>query len=344
MKKKEYATLSAGVSAGDTTFPINDGEVFKNGDTITVFKVSTGATETVRVNATPNANNISVDRGLGGTTAIAFLTDDILINRGGSFASGGNFPEALHIISERKYGYVEFLRQIYKINGRQMNRDMDTGDSEEEQIKTGLREIMYLREKKFFHGTPDSIATNTGPLTMSDGILNVIDTNNIALSSLGDSDNDMSELEFEDFMVISFRHASQKGMPKLFTSSEWMLGRLNSFGRGRIDTRVGGTKMGFKLDQYIHTSGTLNLVPTDNLWHYDSDNMYDVYGGMGVVIDPNNVERKYFKGRDMAFKRYEKPDVGDGFDGVIGEWTVDDGWKIKHEKTHAKLTAVQGVE
>jgi len=307
-----------------------DGSVFADDDL--VFVPSTG--EVFRVTEVA-ANTLTVIRGIGSTTAadIADTAEMYIIGTAAAEGSDSEVAESNNPVKVTNYTQIVKNSIEASASWRSTANESTPHDWGYQHRKEGI-EHEKTKELAFLHGSPSADATGgtPGPIRTTGGLDHYLTENII------DAGGALTETGFEDAMRAWFRYGSST---KTLFASPLIVSQLSLFAQGKVQTTVGTTTYGVRVQTYYSPHGTLNIVKHNLLEGEQSGNAY--------VVDfvAGNVQYRYLDGsgapggsRDTRlYTDRQNP----GTDGQRDEIISEVGLQCGLPKTGGRLTGVAGV-
>lgn len=115
---------------GVTTFVCDDTSEVKAGSLLLVYKVTAGtytAPELIRVTSVDSGTQLTVVRGVGGTTAAAIADNTVLIEVGNSYGEGSNMPTARSISAAEHTNFTHIFRDSWDVTRTAMQVAQEPG-------------------------------------------------------------------------------------------------------------------------------------------------------------------------------------------------------------------------
>ncbi len=282
----------AGYSDSDTALVVDNpgGAIFTKYDLIK----NTRTGEIMRVTSVNyTTNTITVTRGAGSTSAAAINDDDWLLIIGPAFEEGSKSGDS----NTTKLVKVTNFTQIFKTKfGVTLTADASklypadaAKDLKYLRAKHGIEHAKKIERAYWFGEKKEVVGPDNKPLRLSGGILEAI---NSAGNVQDEASSGLTEAEFRTFLQnYAFKYGSSE---KYFFCGNIVLGYLESFSAGKLQTVPGEKTYGVEVRRYISSFGTLNIVR-----HPMFDNQYS---GIGVVLDLSTVKHCPLNGRDTVLE------------------------------------------
>jgi hypothetical protein len=309
---------AAGVASGVTTVDVDNGTYFSANDIVKVPR--TGEVLLVTAIAT---NALTVVRGYGVTAAAALVDNDPLV-------IVGNVNEEFAGIRTMKttgltpmYNYTQIWRTPFGVS-RTAQRTKLYGPSElsYQQMKKGVEHKKDM-ERSLIFGERKEDVTGSHPKRATGGALSFLTANNYDAGGL------LTQSEFDNNISESvFKYGSKE---KILYSSARLLSVINGWALGKLMIDQEAKKFGLSVFKYVTPFGTYNII---NGMHTLEG---AVYGGYGIILDPENIKYRPLEGSDTTLRTNIQNNDADG---RIDEYLTEGGLEVRNKETHAVLTGV----
>ena len=291
-----------------------------------------GSGEQVLVTAVNIATStMTVTRGFGGTTIVAWSAGDRLTKIGTAFAEGTGSPDSNTRNPAELVNFTQIFKTTVDITETAKKTKYRTGDLEKNEKKRKMFDHSRDQEMSYWFGRKSiTNGPNGKPRRTTSGLLSFIQTNRFLYSGA----NLLDEDKFIDNISQMFNWDGQgAGDQRLAFCGNEALTTLNILARNSASTRVnfdGFIKAyGMKLMQWTIPQGTIYLK-THPLF-----NIVPGYSSLLAAINPAGI--KYRALRDT----YYKPNVqANDEDTSKGQWLTEAGLECNHEKT---MTVMGGL-
>jgi hypothetical protein len=319
-------TLSASAASSATALSVatGTGTYFRPGDVIRI--ASTG--ENCAVSAVSADAVYVVARTLGAVTSISAANGVDIIKVGNAAAEGATLGTLIQTKKVANYNYAQIQRDPWGFTNTLVASKLYGGPEPANEAKKKLIEHKRQMENTLFWGTRDLVTTGDAPIGYVGGIYQYVTSN--LTSSVGD----LTETIFETFLRKAFRYGSQN---KVMFCSPVVASALSSFPQGKlappspsIDT------YGVSLSKYQSASGAVVNIMVKRDW-YDFQSAGNQYGGIGVVVDMDDVTMRPL--RDTVLKPDRQANDEDSIkQEYLTEWSLEIGL----EKKHAIISGITG--
>ncbi|MEN6317063.1 MAG: DUF5309 family protein [Clostridiaceae bacterium] len=312
---------AAGYAANITDIVVDNDTYFAVGDIVKVPRTGECIIVTVITAAT---HTLTVVRGYGETAAAALVDNDPLVIVGNANAEGTGKREHKNPVESPIFNYTQIFKTTVSLTGTVDASKLYGGKDRNWQRKIKGIEHLVDMERAFLFGERKEDTTGATPKRTTRGLLKFL-TQNIV-----DAGGGLSEWEFESFCEDVFRYGSKK---KLLLSSPTLVSVINTFGKNKLQMVPKDKTYGISVTRYLSAHGEL-LITKHNLFEGA------VYGGYGVVIDPDNIKYRFLDGRDTKLKTDIQENDADAYE---DEYITEAGVQVMQPKTHGVLTGVTGV-
>jgi hypothetical protein len=247
--------------------------------------------EVMRVTAVNYSTHaLTVTRGVGSTAAAAINDNDWLINIGNSFEEGSRSGDSNTTKLVKVTNYTQIFKTKFGLSKTQdASKSFPTGNAGADlkylRAKNAVEHAKKIERAYWFGEKAEATGPDGKPLRSTGGILEAI----AAAGNVQDeSSSSLTETEFRNFLQnYAFLHGSSE---KYFFCGNTVLGYLESFSSGKLQSLNGDKSYGVMTQRFISNFGILNIVR-----HPMFDNQY---AGMGVVLDLETVKHCPLNGRD----------------------------------------------
>lgn len=328
---QERIDVASELAAADATTVKGTASIYADDDL--VFVPSTG--EVFRVVDAAGAT-LTVIRGVGDTVGAEIAAGAEMYIIGTAAAEGSESEVAESNNPVKVTNYTQIFKDTISASGtwRSTSNESTPHDWGYQHRKESI-EHEKDKELAFLHGSPSADAGDqtTGPIRTTGGLdhyltENIIDAGDAALTEEG----------FEDAMRAWFRYGSST---KTLFASPLIISQLSLFAQGKVDTTVGQTTYGVRVQTYYSPHGTLNLVKHNLLEGEQSGNAYCVDFVAG------NVQYRYLDGANAPGgsrdTRLYTDRQNPGLDGQSDEIISEVGLQCGLPKTGGRLIGVAGA-
>lgn len=312
---------STGYNASATGWAVDHAGYFRVGDIVQV----PSTTEVVLVTAVDNTGNtITVIRGWGGSTTAPLVDNDPLVILGNANEEGAKLREIKTTEPVKKTNYTQILRtpvgvtntlaatSTYGPKAMAYYRHLD-----------GINHAIDM-ERTMWLGKKGKDIHNGKPRRTTGGILEFLTENVLDVSTISGG---LTEQAFTEWLEDVFRYGSSE---KILFACGRLCTIIDLWAQYKLKTVPGERTYGVKVKEYVSSHGTLFIV---------KHKLFEgpVYGGMGVILDMNNVAYCPLKGRDTKLLTgRQDPDE----DAVKDEYITELGVEVRLPKTHAIIKGV----
>jgi hypothetical protein len=310
--------LPAGYTTTDTSIVVDDGTIFSARDLVKVPR--TGEVISVTSIAT---NTLTVVRGYGVTAAAALVDNDPLVIIGNASEEGATTRIIKSTLEVPKFNYTQIFRTPFGVTNTEDHTKM-----------YGQKDLAYQRRKKgvehkidmarsFVFGEKKLETTGTNPRRATGGLLSWMTANNY------DAGGALTQSEFDNnISEVVFKYGSKN---KILLCSSRLLSVINGWALGKLVVNDTAAKFGLKIMEYETAFGTFSLINDSKMLEGA------VYGGYGIVLDPENIKYRYLEGRDTKLNTNIQANDADE---TKEEYITEAGLEVRLPKTHALITGV----
>ncbi len=306
-----------GYSNSATVWAVKNAGYFRVGDIVQVPRT----TEVVLV-TNVTQNTITVERGWGNSTKAQLEGDDPLVILGNANEEGAKLREIKTTEPVKKTNYTQIMRtpvgvtntlaatSTYGPKAMAYYRHLD-----------GINHAIDM-ERTIWLGKKGKDIYNGKPLRTTGGVLEFL-TDNV----LNVTGTQLTEQAFTEWLEVVFRYGSSE---KILFACGRLCTIIDLWAQNNLKTVPGERTYGVKIKEYVSSHGTLFIV---------KHKLFEgsVYGGMGVILDMNNVAYCPLKGRDTKLLTgRQDPDE----DAVKDEYITEFGVEVRLPKTHAIIKGV----
>jgi len=279
----------------------------------------------VLVTAVDNTGNtITVIRGWGGSTTASLEDGEPLVILGNANEEGAKLREIKTTEPVKKTNYTQILRtpvgvtntlaatSTYGPKAMAYYRHLD-----------GINHAIDM-ERTMWLGKKGKDIHNGKPRRTTGGILEFLTENVLDVSAITGG---LTEQAFTEWLEDVFRYGSSE---KILFACGRLCTIIDLWAQNKLKTVPGERTYGVKVKEYVSSHGTLYIV---------KHKLFEgpVYGGMGVILDMNNVAYCPLKGRDTKLlTARQDPDE----DAVKDEYITEFGVEVRLPKTHAIIKGV----
>lgn len=252
-------TAAGAASDTDTTISMADTNIWIPNTVI--VNQSTG--EHMLVTAI-SGNDVTVIRGISGTTAQAVTLADIFQSIGTAFEEGGSKPTPITQKGESRTNYVQIFKNGWAVTGTATAIGYTTGSQLAYNKNMAFSYHAEDIERAFLFGKPGVFTVNNKQMRLSAGILHQIETYGGLVESA--NTGGAGQLSMKDLLSFLRRvfDRNVKGFPNeriAFTGST-VLEQINEMVRldSRYNIAVNETEYGIKVNKLIGFNGELTIA------------------------------------------------------------------------------------
>lgn len=335
-------TLSAaGQLISDTTFTVTSTVNVLPGMLLRVN--STG--ENVLILGILSATQVSVQRGVGNTSASAIAASVNLYQVGTAFEEGSLRPNALQINPVRVTNLTQIFRNTWAITDSARATQVIAGDTNVAENRQDCAAFHAADiEKALFFGQKFSGVKNGQPFRAMDGIYSIVSNlayypPSYASPNITVAGGTTNYTQFEAAFDPVFNQATD---PKVANERVLFVGGvakkvINNIGRlnGTYYMVNGQTDWGLQFDTIKIARGTFRVI------EHPLFNTNPTWAAMGFAVDLSSFQLAYLgdrKTKNQEFNMEGTPTVDNGIDAVGGTLTTELTTVIKNPPAYAVVT------
>lgn len=309
---------AAGYANNITAIVVDNGDFFAVNDIVKVPR--TGEVMLVTAVAT---NNLTVTRGYGVTAAAALVDNDPVVIVGNVNEEFAGMRTMKTTGLTPMYNFTQIWRTPFGVS-RTAQKTKLYGPSElnYQQMKKGVEHKKDI-ERSLIFGERKEDVTGSHPKRATGGMLSFLSANNY------DAGGALTQSEFDNnISEVVFKYGSKD---KILYASARLLSVINGWAMGKLMIDQEAKKFGLSVFKYVTPFGNYNIINGMNTLEGA------VYGGYGLIIDPENVTYRPLEGSDTTLKTNIQANDADG---RIDEYITEGGLEVRNKETHAVLTGV----
>jgi hypothetical protein len=322
-------TLSAGIAATDTTFPVTSTANILPGMMMRVD--STG--ENIIINSVISATSVQVSRAIGSVAAASALSGVNLYQVGNAFEESSLRPQSLIINPVRITNLTQIFRNTWAISDTVRTTMMIAGETNVAESRQDCAAFHAADiEKALFFGQKSQGTRNGQPFRTMDGLISIVGNlsyypSYYAAANTNTAGSTTNYTQLEGFLDPVFNQATD---PKVANERVLFVGGtakrvLNNIGRlnGTYYITDGQTNYGLQFSTFKTARGTFRMVEHPLL------NTNSSWSKMAVAVDLSTFRVAYLGDRKTQNKEFNIPegsdmDVSDnGIDAVGGTLTTE---------------------
>lgn len=310
---------TTGYLATDTELVVDNAGYFRAGDIVKVPSTS----EVMLVTAVADATEtLTVSRGWGGSTAAALNDDDPLVILGNANEEGAKLREIKTKEPVKKTNYTQILRTPVGVtNTLQATKTYGPKAMNWYRHLDGINHAVDM-ERTMWFGKKGKDIHNGKPRRTTGGVLDFLTDNVLDVSS-----SSLTEQAFSEWLEDVFRYGASE---KILFACDRLCTIIDLWAQGKLKTVPGEKSYGVAIKEYISTHGKLYIA---------KNKLFEgaVYGGMGVVLDMENLAYCPLKGRDTKLLTNRQDNDEDS---QKDEYLSEFGVEVRLPKTHAIIKGV----
>ena len=310
---------AVGYDAVATDWIVDNSGYFRSGDIVKVPSTE----EVVLVSSVDDGTStITVVRGWGGSTAAALVNDDPLVILGNANEEGAKLREIKTKEPIKKTNFCQIIRTpIGVTNTLQATKTYGPRAMAWYRHLDGINHAVDM-ERTIWFGKKGKDIYNGKPRRTTGGVLEFLTDNVLDVTS-----TQLTEQTFTEWLEDVFRYGSSE---KILFACDRLCTIIDLWAQNKLRTLPGEKTYGVAIKEYISTHGKLYIA---------KNKLFEgaVYGGMGVVLDMENIAYCPLRTRDTKLKTgRQDPDE----DAIKDEYLTEFGVEVRLPKTHAIIKGV----
>lgn len=312
----------SGYNASATAIVVDNGLYFTPGDVIKVPRTGEALLVTA---ADVGTNTLTVVRGYGTTAAAAINDNDPIVIIGNANAEGSGTREIRSTKEVPVYNYTQIFKTPFGVTNTENATKMYGGkDLSYQQMKGGVQHKIDMA-RAFMFGERKYEVSSGKPRRTTGGLLSFLNKNNY------DAAGTLTQSEFDNNVAETiFKYGSKE---KIILCSARFISVVNGWAQGKLQVNNLAAKYGLKIFEYVTPHGTFQLMNESRILEGA------VYGGYGVVIDPEYVFYRPLNGRDT---KLETNIQANDADQRTDQYITEAGLEVRNPEVHGIVTGVTG--
>ena len=325
-------TLSAGVAAGDTLFPVTSTSNVLPGMIMRVD--STG--ENVIVNSIISGTQVQVTRAVGTVAAASISTAVNLFQVGNAFEEASVRPQSLIINPVRITNLTQIFRNTWAISDTVRATMMIAGETNVAESRQDCAAFHAADiEKALFFGQKSQGVRNGQPFRTMDGLINIVGNlsyypSYFTSANVNTAGGTTNYTQLEGFLDPVFNQATD---PKVANERVLFVGGtakrvINNIGRlnGTYQIVDGQTNYGLQFSTFKTARGTFRMI------EHPLFNSNTSWSRLAVAVDLSTFRVAYLGDRKTQNKEFNSSEeaVDNGIDAVGGTLTTEMTCVIKN--------------
>lgn len=324
-------TVNGAIDNVTTTLVVDDGTKFLPEETCIIVDKTTGAYgEHIRITAV-SGNNLTIVRGVDGTTAAAIADEDIVYNISDAQTEASDLPQAIAVKLNDNFSYTQIIRTVTEYSKTFMRTDLIVDPNAiHNRRDEKTREHKRKMEKAFIFGRR-SIENGSGsqPRRSMSGLLEFIeDAQTAGIDNTLAAGGTLTEAAWDQFLETkAFAYGSQN---KVCLASRRLISVINTFAKGKLEVTMENKKYGMAVMEYMSPFGNLTFAI-----HEQFTKAGNLANG-GIIYDQDQVRMRVLNGAPIV--EFETDVVKDGVDGGSDVWRSEIGLEYGSKATLALIT------
>lgn len=311
---------ASGYASGATSIVVDNGSYFRVNDVLKVPRTS----EVILVTAVDSGTNtLTVVRGYGVTAAAAIVDNDPIVIIGNANQEGAGTRELKSTLEVPKYNLTQIFKTPFGVTNTEKATKMYGGsDLSYQQAKAGVQHKIDMA-RAFMYGERKEDTSGSKPKRTTGGLLSFLNKNNY------DAGGQLTQTEFDNnISEVVFKYGSKE---KILLASARLLSVINTWALGKLQVDNLAKEFGLEIFKYVTPFGVYNIM------NYQHILEGAVYGGYGVVIDPEGVKYRPLNGRDT---KLETNIQNNDEDQRKDQYITEAGLEVRNAEKHAVITGV----
>jgi hypothetical protein len=322
-------TTGLAANSGSTTVNASAGGCYQfvPGDVLLVEKADqvTYDNEIIQVASVASDTQMTVTRGVAGTTVAAIAAATRYTKIGNAFAEGTGAPTASTRNPTKLLNYCQIFKTIYDVTETVMETKARTGPVLQNDKKRKMFDHSIALEWAFLMGRKfEATGANGKPMRFTGGVRSFLSTNVTVFATTA------TETTFLNAIYPVFNYSSRGGAERIAFMGNTAINTLNQLAKNSTSSRIVFQEVvkqyGMDLQKWVLPQGTL-YVKTHPLL-----NNHPRYNASMFVFDFASIKYRYV--RDTFFKDNVQQNDEDR---KKGQWLSECGLEFEHEKTMAYL-------
>lgn len=313
----------SGFLSSDTKIVVDNGTYFTVNDVLKVPRTGEVMLVTTINPDGDNANELAVTRGYGVTSAAALVDNDPIVIIGNANQEGSGTRDLKSTAEVAKYNYTQIFKTPFGVTNTENATKMYGGkDLSYQQMKAGVQHKIDMA-RAFMFGERKEDTSGSKPKRTTGGLLSFLSQNNY------DAGGALTQSEFDNnISEVVFKHGSKQ---KILLASARMLSVINSWAQGKMQVDNLAKEFGLEIFKYVTPFGVYNIM------NYQHILEGAVYGGFGLVIDPESIKYRALAGRDT---KLETNIQANDEDQRKDQYITEAGLEVRNPEKHAVITGV----
>lgn len=301
-----------------TSIAVDNGSYFSVNDVVKIPRTG----EVLLVTAI-STNTLTVVRGYGSTPAAAIVDNDPTVIIGNANQEGSGTRALKSTQEVPKFNYTQIFKTPFGVTNTENATDMYGGkDLSYQQMKNGVQHRIDMA-RAFMFGERKEDTSGGKPMRTTGGLLSFLNKNNY------DAGGQLTKAEFDNnISEVVFKYGSKE---KILLASARLLSVINTWAEAKMQVDNLAEKFGLKIFTYITPFGVYKIM------NYQHILEGAVYGGYGIVIDPESVKYRPLQGRDT---KLETNIQANDADARMDQYITEAGLEVRNPEKHAVLTGV----
>lgn len=325
---QDYATTATSIIVSDISlYAVGDIALFPQAAT-------SSALEELALVTAVGTNNVTVTRGIGGTTPAAIGSTQSIRIMGGGLVEGGSIPLTRSTKKVTKSSYAAIFRTPVDVSRTMMatkTYGSPQGERKLQLIKALQRHKQEIEAAGLWSAGGETQAA-AGTIWTTQGVKQSI------VDYVTDAGTTFSLTKFNDFCETAFRYGSSE---KLLMAAPKFISAVNFFSQNKLLTSTGDKVFGVSITRLM-ANGFGEFLLANNFRMGDGIAGKNSFADEAYAIDLPSIKYRYLAGNGQSqdTKLFEDA-VKDGKARQVDEYYSQVGFEVRFSKKHARLYNVQ---
>lgn len=322
---------TADLATTATAVIVNDVSLYAIGDLLVLPVAATSAAmDEIALVSAVGTNNVTISRGIGGTTAVTIGSTQSIRIMGGGLVEGGNVPTVRTTAKVNKVSYCAIFRTPVDVS-RTMQATKAYGSPQGER-KTQLMKALQRHKQEIEAAGLWSAGSETqaaaGSKWTTQGVKPTIATN------ITNGATTFTLTKYNDFCESAFRYGASE---KLLMAAPKVISAINYFSQNKLLTSVGDKVFGVSINRFL-ANGFGEFLLANNFRMGDGVAGKNGFQDEAYSIDLPSVKYRYLAGNGLSqdTKLFENVKQ-DGAARNVDEYYSQVGFEVRFDKKHARL-------
>lgn len=316
-------TLDSSATSGDTTVDVTS----SNANTVHADMVLyvPASDERIRIKSVDRgANTLDIERGIGSSSASSIGTSDTIVIIGNAEEEGAGAPEEINAGLTEVTNYTQIFRNSFSVTGTLASTVLDAGNPEWDRL-SNQKSLEHARaiEHAAMFGVKNVDLSGSNPRRYTGGLYEFISSNVKDLSN-----STLGEQGLDTFAEKVFQYGS---MRKFMFAGSNVIKSINKFARDDIQTRSGDDTFGLRVNEYLTSFGTLDIVHHKLLSRHGNEDK-------AFIVDPEALTYRPLENNDQERDNTLRMNIQkNDEDKLKSEYLTEAGFEWFNEEKHGVI-------